>query len=164
MTDPYTKRLVMAFCAEIKPAGGNSQEALAQLAIWFAAGFAKLRELQASVLPKQVEKESLSEGPAATPRNTSTREDQHVNMQPLPPMIGFTAVGHEWVLYIACEHFAEDNQNIIQVTGPFPRLMASTRSFYDIFKLLSLVGKVRAFAQDVYWPALKKRVLLPLIE
>lgn len=188
MTDTHIKRLVMAFGAEIKPAGGNSQEALAQLAIWFTAGFAKLCELQASALPRQVEEESLSEGqrhnregPGATPRNTSTREDQHASMQrespfeqqseaeqplpqPLPPMIGFTAVGHEWAMYIACEHFAEENQKIIQVTGPFPRLMATTRSFYDIFKLLSLVGKVRAFAQDVHWPALKNRVLLPLIE
>ncbi|KAI4285287.1 MAG: hypothetical protein L6R38_000769 [Xanthoria sp. 2 TBL-2021] len=46
MTDTYTRRFVMAFGVEIKPAGGNSQETLAQLATWFAAGFAKLRELQ----------------------------------------------------------------------------------------------------------------------
>ncbi|KAL8768142.1 MAG: hypothetical protein Q9209_005533 [Squamulea sp. 1 TL-2023] len=188
MTDIYTKRLVMAFGTEIRPAGGNSQEALAQLAIWFAAGFAKLCELQALALPRQEEEEPFlgeqrdhREGPGATPRNTSTGEDQPASMQreppfqqqleteqaspqPLPPMIGFTAVGHEWAMYIACEHFTEDNQKIIQVTGPFPRLMASTRTFYDIFKLLSLVGRVRTFAQDVHWPALKNHVLLPLIE
>lgn len=38
MTDTHTKRLMMAVGTEIKPAGGNSQEALAQLAIWSAAG------------------------------------------------------------------------------------------------------------------------------
>lgn len=96
--------------------------------------------------------------------NGSRRPSSDQRPQPLPSMIGFAAVGLEWAMYIAYEHFAEDNQKIIQVTGPFPRLMATTRSFSDIFKLPLLVGKVRAFAQDVHWPALMKSVLLLLIE
>ena len=35
----------MAAGAEVKIAGGNGEEGLAQLAIWMAAGYAKLREL-----------------------------------------------------------------------------------------------------------------------
>ncbi|KAL8778582.1 MAG: hypothetical protein Q9213_007350 [Squamulea squamosa] len=188
MTDTHTKRLVMAIGGEVKPAGGNSQEALAQLAIWFAAGFAKLRELQVSARARQLGRKPLSEGQKddrggseATPENSSSKGDQHATMQlespseqqsdveqplpePLPAMIGFTAVGHEWATYIACEHFTEDDGKVIQVTGPFRRLMASTGSFYEISKLLSLVERMRAYAQDTHWPELKERVLLPLIE
>lgn len=39
MTDTYTKDLVMASGAEVKPAHGNSVEALAELATWFGSSF-----------------------------------------------------------------------------------------------------------------------------
>ncbi|KAI4193567.1 MAG: hypothetical protein LQ350_008252 [Teloschistes chrysophthalmus] len=184
MTDTHTKRLMMAVGTETKPAGGNSQEALAQLAIWSAAGFTKLRDLQESALARRVGEDLLSttdgdigeeEEMTKVPTSGEAEVDQHkntqrkpspqrhsetaqVSLQPLPPIVGLTAVGHEWATYIACEHFMEDDERVVQVTGPFPRLTAGTRSFYDIFKLLSLVERIRAFIQDVHWPALKKRV------
>ncbi|KAI4090622.1 MAG: hypothetical protein L6R37_007859 [Teloschistes peruensis] len=171
MTDTHTKRLMMAVGTEIKPAGGNSQEALAQLAIW------RVGEEPLSATDGDIgEEEEVTKVPASGEAEVDQHKDvqrepspQHhsetaqVSLQPLPPIIGLTAVGHEWATYTACEHFTEDNERVVQVTGPFPRLTASTRSFYDIFKLLSLVKRIRAFVQDVHWPALKKRILLPLV-
>ncbi|KAL8627070.1 hypothetical protein Q9189_007238, partial [Teloschistes chrysophthalmus] len=150
MTDTHTKRLMMAVGTETKPAGGNSQEALAQLAIWSAAGFTKLRDLQESALARRVGEDLLSttdgdigeeEEMTKVPTSGEAEVDQHkntqrkpspqrhsetaqVSLQPLPPIVGLTAVGHEWATYIACEHFMEDDERVVQVTGPFPRLTA----------------------------------------
>lgn len=69
MTDTYTKDLVMASGAEVKPAHGNSVEALAQLATWFGYGFTKIREL-------------------------NVKAGKEAGIDELQPMIDYTVVGH----------------------------------------------------------------------
>lgn len=97
---------MMACGVGIKPAGRNIPKALVQLAIRFAAGFAKLlRQVEAESLPKD--------------RGTTQKDSGQLQQN---------------------EHFAEDNQKIIQVTSPFPRLMATARSFYDIVTGRKSVG------------------------
>ncbi|KAL8766094.1 MAG: hypothetical protein Q9194_006372 [Teloschistes cf. exilis] len=48
------------------------------------------------------------------PPSEQQSETEQPLPQPLLSMIVFTAVGHEWAMYIACERFAEDNQKVIQ--------------------------------------------------
>ncbi len=134
MTDTHTKRLAMASGAEIKPANGNSVEALAQLATWFAAGFTKIREL-----------------------NIDARSG--VEMDELVPMIGWTAVGHDWRTYMACD-LEMDGKRVVSMVGPLVGLPASTDSFYDIFKRLALI---KVYAREVHWPWLRKNILEPLL-
>lgn len=137
MTDTHTKRLVMASVAEIKPANGNCVEALAQLATWFASGFTKIREL------------NLEAG-------------EGVVINDLPPMIGWTVVGHDWRTYMACD-LENDGERVVSMVGPLVGLSASTNSIWDIFKLLALMEGVKEYARGAYWPWLKKNVLEPLL-
>lgn len=137
MTDTYTKCLAMASGAEVKPAHGNSLEALAQLATWLASGFTKVREL------------NIEAG----------REE---GIDELHPMIGYTVVGHIWDTYTACD-LETDGERVVRMVGPLIGLSASTASMHDIFKLLALVESAKVYARDVHWPWLRKTVLEPLL-
>lgn len=137
MTDAHTKRLAMASGAEVKPAHGNSVEALAQLATWLASGFTKIREL-------------------------SLEAEKRVVIVDLLPMIGWTVVGHEWRTYMAYD-IQIDGERVVNIVDLLIRLSASTNSICDIIKLLALMKGSKEYARYVYWPRLKNNVLEPLL-
>lgn len=72
MQDAYTSTVPLVCGMEVKEAGGDYNEAVMQLAIWSAAGLAKLK--------------------------TQVPDPHHTEM---PPSLGWTVIGHEWKLHIA---------------------------------------------------------------
>lgn len=103
MTDTYTKHLVMASGAEVKPAHGNSVEALTQLATWFGSGFTKIRE-------------------------SNVEAGKEAGIDELQRMIGYTVVGHIWDTYMACD-IETDGERVVSMVGPLIGL-STTTGFY----------------------------------
>ncbi|KAL8728826.1 MAG: hypothetical protein Q9166_005143 [cf. Caloplaca sp. 2 TL-2023] len=180
MTDTWTSRLVMAAGAEVKAGRGDGDEALAQLAIWLAAGFTKLRQLQKQValravlslpspqqsdvvptFPAQVQSLSLREVSAA--EALSQPEKRFSTPPALPPMVGWVAIGHEWRTYIAYDIVDQEGARTCKIVGPIAKLSTTTRNFYDIFKLLDLITRTRTYLREVSWPSLHDNILLPLV-
>ena len=80
-------------------------------------------------------------------------------------MVGWTAVGHEWRTYIACDIATEYIESRkIEVFGSFSKLNVNTASVYEIFKLLSLMQRVKAYAKTTCWSWLEKDILRPLVD
>ncbi|KNG84678.1 hypothetical protein ANOM_006987 [Aspergillus nomiae NRRL 13137] len=132
-TDPFTKRVALFSGTEVKQSDGSSMEALVQLSIWLAAGLEKLLQL----------------------RNLQGQEFD------LLPTVGWTVIGHEWNLYVAFRGCFE-GQDRIYIDGPTEVLSATTRTYYGIFKLIDLVHRVSVYAEEVYWPWLSAKILMPL--
>lgn len=76
-TDANTKRLALFSGIEVKQENGGKDEALAQLAIWLAAGLENVRRL-----------------------GELGQEQQYLDEE-LHPVIGWTVIGHDWYTYIA---------------------------------------------------------------
>lgn len=186
MTDTHTSRIAMAFGVEVKPAGGDGQEALAQLAIWIAAGFTHILSLQDQgkaerkrrLFQKQLALREIDATPSLRPSGhqalvddglgfgdiDATHADNEEEKRPgLLPVVGFTSVGHDWHTYIAWD-VCNGEERSTKVIGPTSKLAASTRSHYDIFKLLSLLDRARSWAENNYWPGLRKNILEPLLD
>ncbi|KAL9579752.1 MAG: hypothetical protein Q9203_006567 [Teloschistes exilis] len=66
------------------------------------------------------------------PPSEQQSETEQPLPQPLLSMIVFTAVGHEWAMYIACERFAEDNQKVIQCASSFDNIADSKKGYMYI--------------------------------
>ncbi len=77
MADVYTSMFPMVCGIEVKDSGGDYIEAVTQLGIWSAACLAKMAQLQ---------QQSVERG---SQQKTS-----------IPPIIGWTVIGHEWKLHI----------------------------------------------------------------
>ncbi|KAL4793259.1 hypothetical protein BDV19DRAFT_366909 [Aspergillus venezuelensis] len=77
-TDAFTKRILLFSGMEVKSDEGSKKEALAQLAIWLAAGLEEIRRLGEQVMGE-------SEG----------------SVDWLLPSIGITIIGHDWYTYLA---------------------------------------------------------------
>lgn len=75
--DANTKRLALFSGIEVKQENGGKDEALAQLAIWLAAGLENVRRL----------------GELGQKRQYLAEE--------LRPTVGWTVIGHDWHMYIA---------------------------------------------------------------
>lgn len=98
------------------------------------------------------------------PRAISTPKDLKLLSPPdCFPMVGWTAVGHDWQTYIGCNTTGDDGEHQINIFGPFPRISASTRTLYEIFKLLALMERVKQWAKERHWKWLRENVLMPLI-
>ncbi|KAE8316672.1 hypothetical protein BDV41DRAFT_561966 [Aspergillus transmontanensis] len=132
-TDPFTKRVALFSGVEVKQPDGSSMEALVQLSIWLSAGLEKLSQL----------------------RNLQGHEFD------LLPTLGWTVMGHEWRLHFAFKGCFE-GQEETYLDGPTEILTATTRTFYGIFKLIDLVHRVSAYAEEVYWPWMSSKILTPL--
>lgn len=90
---------------------------------------------------------------------------QPIDMTDVLPMVGWTAVGHEWRTFIACDTATEGLESRrIEVFGPLPKLNAGTANIYEIFKLLSSMRRVKAYARTERWRWLEKAILRPLVE
>ena len=99
------------------------------------------------------------------PSEDRSHRPRLVHFSDILPMVGWTAVGHEWRTYIACVTATENIESRkIEVFGPFPKLNTNTASFYEIFKLLSLMQRVKAYAKTTRWPWLEKDILRPLVD
>jgi hypothetical protein len=72
MTDAYTKGVIHGCGVEIKPSGGDYDEAVVQLGIWCAAGLRQRQSLRPAVVSAS-----------------------------LQPLVGWTVVGHEWKLHLS---------------------------------------------------------------
>ncbi|KAM3068374.1 hypothetical protein ACMFMG_009512 [Clarireedia jacksonii] len=118
---------------EVKPGNGGNDEALIQLAVWFAAGLQNLRRFG-----------ELDERPP---------ED-------LYPTVGWTVIGHDWYTYIV--YTTQGNEkDVVNVIGPWRVANTDTRDVVGVFKVLRLLKRAIAFAEDKYWPWLRDEVLMP---
>jgi hypothetical protein len=77
-TDAFTKRILLFSGMEVKSDDGGKKEALAQLAIWLAAGLEKVRQLGEQV-----------------------RAEGQDSINWLLPSLGLTIIGHDWYIYLA---------------------------------------------------------------
>lgn len=50
-----------------------------------------------------------------------------------------------------------------RIAGPLESLTINTCTYAGIFKLHALVGRVKNYGRNIYWPRLTKRILDPLI-
>jgi hypothetical protein len=76
--DAFTERVLFFSGIEVKSDDGGKKEALAQLAIWLAAGLEKIRQLGEQV---------KGEG------------EESINW--MLPSLGLTIIGHDWYIYLA---------------------------------------------------------------
>ncbi|KAJ0417623.1 hypothetical protein BJY00DRAFT_289284 [Aspergillus carlsbadensis] len=135
-TDAFTKRIVLFSGMEVKSEDGGKKEALAQLAIWLAAGLEKTRQLGAQV---------KGEGEGEDSANW------------LLPSLGLTIIGHDWYVYLAYKL-----GNELHVVGPVNAVVTDTRTIYGILKVRDLIKRVAEYASQVYWPWIRDEILQPL--
>lgn len=132
--DANTRRLALFSGIEVKQENGGKDEALAQLAIWLAAGLENLRRL-----------------------SKLGRKQPHLDEE-LHPTVGWTVIGHDWYTYIAYRA-NQDGRDTFNVVGPWRVAAADTRDVYGFFKLLRLLKRAAEFASHEYWPWLRNEVL-----
>jgi hypothetical protein len=89
MTDAYTSTVPLACAIEVKEAGGDYHEAVTQLGIWSAASLEKMRLLR-----------------------------RGISQERLPPLVGWTVIGHEWKLHICWK-------NVDGAVVSFPSVLSS---------------------------------------
>ncbi|KAL3477471.1 hypothetical protein BJX99DRAFT_269872 [Aspergillus californicus] len=135
-TDAFTKRILLFSGMEVKSDEGSKKEALAQLAIWLAAGLEKIRQLGEQV---------KGEGEGEDSTNW------------LLPSIGLTIIGHDWYIYLAYKIGTE-----VHVVGPISAIVTDTRTIFGILKVRDLVKRVAEYAVQVYWPWIRDEILYPL--
>lgn len=77
-TDAFTKRVLLFSGMEIKSDDGGKKEALAQLAVWLAAGLEKIRQL-----------------------GEQLKDEGEDSINWMLPSLGLTVIGHDWYIYLA---------------------------------------------------------------
>lgn len=96
-TDPFGRHLAYFSGVEVKQAGGDATEALVQLSIWLSAQLEKLLQL-------------------------SQRQGKSLEESQLPPVVGWTVVGHQWNLYMAFRGVFDGKDTIVRKPSPVTRL------------------------------------------
>lgn len=137
MDNSATSGLIMYAATEVKVSGGDEVEAQAQLFTWLQAGFSRLRKLLKRVGNGE-----------PTPDLT-------------PPLLGWTAIGARWDLYMAVGD-GNHETDPIHIIGPFPASHCETKSHFGAFKLLQLMERVKDWAREEYWPWYCKAIVEPL--
>lgn len=99
--DPFGRHLVYFSGVEVKQAGGDATEALVQLSIWLSAQLEKLLQL-------------------------SKRQGKSLEESQLPPVVGWTVVGHQWNLYMAFRGVFDGKDTIVRKPFPVARLQLLT--------------------------------------
>lgn len=148
MEDAYTMRVPLVAGVEVKERGGSYNEAIVQLGVWCAAGLEKLRRLREEGYKKRTRARGEMDEP---PRIEGETEEE----RELPPLVGWTVVGHEWKLHIVWK----DGSGKVTVLGPWRVLNAGTESHAEILVLLALIRRVERWVRGVYWPWLRGNVL-----
>ncbi|KAF7596012.1 hypothetical protein BBP40_003792 [Aspergillus hancockii] len=112
-------------------------KSLGQLATWMAAGMENTRRLwrQASGHPH--------------------------SYGDLPPMVGWTVVGHDWHAFVAFGA-TTNGADMLYILGPWRVAAADARDVYGAFTLLKLLRRASEYAATNYWPWLKQNGLEPL--
>jgi len=118
MTDAYTSTVPLACAIEVKESGGDYHEAVTQLGIWSAATLEKMRLL-----------------------------GRGVGHEMLPPLVGWTVIGHEWKLHICWKNAG----GAVIVLGPIAQLKTGTGSLEKLFTLLALIRRVRLWLCIEVW-------------
>lgn len=172
----------MSVGIEVKPDGGYSPEAVAQLGVWMAAGFTHLRELRIEV-ERLKAREGLLQRPSANdipqsligaPSAPKIRTDAGSGTWNPPPMIGLTIVGHEWSLYIGVDiqRSSTDDQDVdddgdearkVVLYGPILELRGGMRTLSDLFRLLDLMKRIKPERSEEHWPKFLNDVFQPLL-
>lgn len=121
MADAYTSTLCLPCPIVVKRHGGNAEEVELQLMIWLASALAHMEYLR---------------GLAREPK------------RPVPPVVGWTVIGHTWSFYIAWS-FRSD----VTVMGLYNPGNAGTTDVLSIYVLTSLWKRLFEWIQEVYYPA-----------
>lgn len=129
MSDVNSGSLIIHTGAEVKKFGGNEEEARGQCFIFLGAGIQMMRELM-----------------------------QPAEDDPPPPLLGWTIVGYRWSLFIA---YGEGNKKTdkIYIYGPIDSCEISTRNYFEAFKLLRLMERVKKWARETFWEWYVRAVL-----
>lgn len=112
MSDSYTSTIPLPCGVEIKMSGGDHNEGVTQLAIWCAAGLARL--LQLSDLA-DVDLDTSGVGSSATRLGPSTVEASGLRRSELLPLVGWVVVGHEWRFYVSWKEQSGDMVSYLAV-------------------------------------------------
>lgn len=139
----------------VKDTDGDREEARLQLTIWFAAQFEKFIQL-------------------------SNYHGKGIDERQLPPVIGWTVVGHNWYLYIGYRGVFEGDERIVKtilhlihcylLTGASQYIQSplnasdivmdtSTLSYYGVFKIIDLVHRVASYLENVHWSLFYDKIL-----
>ncbi|MCJ1395812.1 hypothetical protein MMC18_008698 [Xylographa bjoerkii] len=147
MADVYTMHTVMVAGFEVKSKDGSESEALVQIQTWSAALHSDMHQIIEKALHIRAAE------------NLIPNEIQVMAM----PTIGCLVIGHNWQFYIMAR--MPSVRSVKQggvpqvICVPVPQLEASTKTFRGVFKLIKILGRISAWAEQTYWPWLKKEVL-----
>ena len=127
----------MYSATEIKTPSGIESEAKARLFTWFQTGISRLRKL-------------LKKVGNGTPTVDSTQ-----------PLFGWTTIGKVWDVYMA---IGDGNYETdpIKIFGPFETCRCTTNSYFEAFKLLQLIERLKNWAREAYWPWYCETIIEPL--
>ncbi|KAG9856866.1 hypothetical protein KCU98_g3466, partial [Aureobasidium melanogenum] len=123
MSDAYTSTMCLPCAIEVERHGGSAEEAELRLMIWQASALSHLQYLH------------------------NFCGDQAL---PVPPVVGWTVVGHTWSFYIA---WKDDRLGNVTTMGPFSPGNAGTSDAVSIFVLLSIWKKLFRWLECEYYPA-----------
>lgn len=91
--DANTKRLALFSGIEVKQENGGKDEALAQLAIWLAAGLENVRRL------------------------AEIGQKRQFSVEELRPTVGWTIIGHDWHTYIAHRVHQDGRDTFVSISA-----------------------------------------------
>lgn len=113
MLDAYTCRIPLTCGIAVKEFGGDGNEAIAQLAIWSAAGLFHVQQMLAI-------------------------ETQTFDAAALLPLPGWTVVGHQWDLYLI---FLRSNSDVVCLGPVFSASTGTLLGLFQILKVLAGLQK-----------------------
>ena len=96
MTDSWTTRLLL-YCGGVVKAPGGHQKALAQLALWLAAGLRQRNRIR-EIIIKALEEAETGQAKAKKLKKQDSEEAGNGEDEPL---IGWIVDGHQWSFYLA---------------------------------------------------------------
>ena len=140
LSDAFTRKLILYLGVEVKSEGGNNLEAKAQLFTMLGSGVIRLRQLIRKAIGQ--DNDSLAE-------------------YEMPPLLGFTVVGHRWTMYAATGKGARAGDKIY-ILGP--RCACDTFDDHGTFRLLQLQERVKDWARSEMWPWYCRHVIDQMIK
>ncbi|KAK3216149.1 hypothetical protein GRF29_8g2368657 [Pseudopithomyces chartarum] len=116
-TDANTNRLALFSGIDVKQENGGKNEALAQLAIWLAAGLESVRRLG------------------------ELGQEQQYLVEELHPVVRWTVISHDWYTYIAYR-VNQGGRDTFNVVGPWRVAAADTRDVKKYERIVSVCSAV----------------------
>ena len=144
MAQEFSKTVPFYCGVEVKKQGGDANEAMLQLLVWFSAGFQHRRALLAAARQYQSLKAASIAGCVPPP----------------PPLLGFIINGHQWSSYTAHEDDI-DGKMMVCVEGEHDGCSFKTNTGDGVFQLLRLIERVKTFGKEIYWLWLRQAIFEP---